>query len=82
MPTIKTGKDYIDDVHAALEKHYKITIPKRVVKKVIDQTQLSIISHLKQGDQVVIHPILSLTPYRPRCKTINNLFIKKVVKTK
>lgn len=82
MPVQKTSQDYIDQVHESLEKHYNTTIPKRIVKKIIDQAQLSIIHHLKQGNQVDIHPLLSLIPYRPSAWTINNLFIKKRIKKK
>ena len=75
MPVHKTPEDYIDDLHAALQDHYSIKIPKRIVSSIVKQTQLSIIHTLKQGDQIDVHMQCSLSFGRPPYDT------KKVFRT-
>ena len=74
MPIIKNSDKYIDQIHAELQDHYHITIPKRIVKTVINQYELSINNALKQGKQVELTNTLTLYPCTPLIKSVKHKY--------
>jgi len=65
MPIIKTTDDYIDECHRALEEHYGITVPKRIVKTMLKQLKVSVYTSLKMKRQVFFPGRFSIYPSLP-----------------